>query len=119
MFAVPRLVEVELLVQLVLLNERQDGDPPTQERLALLAENYCRRHVPVFFLELVEGGAELPQAAKISLGSPLGSPGGLVSSDGGVGVLLGSLQPTVNRPATSKQAGTILMRDSSRIPFLD
>ena len=34
--AIPRLVQTELLVQPVLLNERQSKDPPAQQRLAVL-----------------------------------------------------------------------------------
>src|SRR5262249_30049138 len=35
--AVPRLVQLELLVQLRLLDERQEGDAPAEQRLAVLA----------------------------------------------------------------------------------
>ncbi len=36
--AVPGLVEVELVVERLLVEERQEGDPPAQERLAVLAD---------------------------------------------------------------------------------
>src|SRR5262249_33195295 len=100
-FAVPGLVEVELLVKLVLLNERQDSDSPTQERLAVLASNRRRRQMPVLFLELVEGGAELPQSSKDLFRVALGFAGRRGSSRWRIGRVVGIL--TADREKTGHQ----------------
>ncbi len=55
--AVPGLVEVELVIERLLVEERQESDPPAQERLAVLAD--CGGGEPsVIVGEVVHGEAK-------------------------------------------------------------
>lgn len=58
-FAVPRLVEMKLLVELVLFEEGKQGHPPTQQGATLCVANRCRREVLVDVVEVVHGQGQL------------------------------------------------------------
>jgi hypothetical protein len=58
MRAVPGLVETEPLIERELFEERQDRDPPAQERLVVLADRGCREPAIVDGGEVVKGQAD-------------------------------------------------------------
>ena len=66
--AVPRLVEVELVVEVRLLDERQDRDAPTQEWLSVDAAHGGGRQPAVHLLGGVERKAQLLEASLHSFG---------------------------------------------------
>jgi hypothetical protein len=57
--AVPRLVEAELPVQLILFDERQDGDAPAEQGLAVLVEDGRAGERGVGVVEAVQREADL------------------------------------------------------------
>jgi len=66
--AVPGLIQLYLVEEALLLNERKDGDPPTQERLAVGIGDRCRRKEPVGRFVIAQGEFEACQIAD-ALGS--------------------------------------------------
>ena len=53
-FAVPRFIEPDLLVQCVLFNVRQDEYPPTVKRVAIFINGICRWKRTVGIVVIVE-----------------------------------------------------------------
>src|SRR5205823_5177429 len=61
--AVPGLVELELLVQRLLADVRQEGHAPAQQRLAVLGVEGVRWQSPRCVVVIVEGDEDLLEAS--------------------------------------------------------